>query len=58
MRKRNTYKVIAVVASAIALVATVYAINEHKAANMISYAAQHNCEWHYDYYINKEPVCR
>lgn len=33
-------------------------IREVRLNKMERYAEQHNCEWHYSYYINEEPVCR
>lgn len=43
------------------MVAVVYAINTHRAAQLASYAATNNCTWHYNgtaYGDNRDYTCK
>ena len=45
----------------VAMVAVVYAINTHRAAQLASYAATNNCTWHYNgtaYGDNRDYTCK
>ena len=41
-----------------AVLAAIAIYNYRMDYQMDAYAAEHNCTWHYDYYINKPPICR
>jgi len=49
---------ITIAAIIIALISIAYGIEQHREARMAAYAAEHNCEWHYGYYLNEEPICK
>lgn len=49
---------ITLVAILIALLSIAYGIGQHREARMTAYAAENNCEWHYSWYINEEPICK
>lgn len=56
--KNKTKVIIAAIFSVAALFWVQMVIEDHRADRMITYAKEHNCTWHYDYYVNEEPVCR
>ena len=33
-------------------------IGEFRTMRADLYAIEHNCEWHYSYYLNEEPICK
>ena len=41
-------RLVTIISLAVALVAVVYAINTHRAAQLASYAAANNCTWSYN----------
>lgn len=51
----NTITIAAII---IAILGVAYGIGQHREARMAAYAAEHNCEWHYSYYINEQPICK
>ena len=52
---KKTKKVIVIALAAVAVCAVAFAIEEHRASRMISYANEHNCTW---YNVTTEPVCK
>lgn len=46
------------IALIVGMIVAAFAIDQHRDARMTAYAEENNCEWHYDYYFNKEPVCK
>ena len=54
----KTKKVITVLAIFAALFGAASFIGHQKEQRMDKYANDHNCTWHYDWYLNEEPVCR
>lgn len=49
--------VIAILATIIALsLAFIYSM--HTELKMNQYAMEHNCTWHYSFYLDEEPVCK
>ena len=56
---KSKIKTITITVLAGAAVLAAIAIYNHRMDyQMDAYAAEHNCTWHYDYYINKPPICR
>lgn len=54
----KTKKVVIVLAIFAALFGAARFIGHHREQRMDNYAREHNCTWHYDFYVNEEPVCR
>lgn len=54
-------RLVTIISLAVALVAVVYAINTHRAAQLASYATTNNCTWHYNgtaYGDNRDYTCK
>lgn len=51
-------KAITVVLAGVAVFSAIALYNYHKDSQMDAYARENNCTWHYDYYINKPPICK
>lgn len=54
-------RLVTIISLIVALVAVVYAINTHRAAQLASYAATNNCTWHYNgtaYGDNRDYICK
>ena len=51
-------KAITVVLAGVAVLSAIALYNLHKDSQMDAYARENNCTWHYDYYINKPPICK
>lgn len=51
-------KILIVLAALTALCTVAGYIGDVRTARMDEYAKAHNCEWHYNWYVNEEPVCK
>ena len=51
-------KTVAIICVVVGIVIVAIAINRHRDARMDAYAEANNCTWHYDYYANKQPLCK
>lgn len=49
---------VALIVIIVGMIVACFALQAHRDARMDTYAAENSCEWHYDYYFNKEPVCK
>ena len=58
MNNKKLYKIAAVIIGLSTMFYIAGLIGDSKTAQMDAYAAEHNCTWHYDYYVTEEPVCR
>lgn len=57
-QNNNSILIISMIAAAIAIA---FAIGEHRRANMVQYAANNNCSWHYNgtaYGDNRDYTCK
>nr|DAI43541.1 MAG TPA: hypothetical protein [Caudoviricetes sp.] len=58
---RQNNRLVTIISLIVALVAVVYAINTHRAAQLASYAATNNCTWSYNgtaYGDNRDYTCK
>lgn len=62
MRKLQTenkaFKIVLAIMCLVAAIAFALADNYHTQLRMNQYAMKYNCEWHYSYYIDEQPVCK
>lgn len=54
----KTKKIVIVLAIFAALFGASSYIGHQREARMDRYASEHNCTWHYDWYVTEEPVCK
>lgn len=54
----KTKKTIIILAIFGALFGATSFIGYQKEQRMDNYAKEHSCSWHYDFYVNEEPVCK
>lgn len=59
IKKQNkALKIIVAILIYACALAVAVAHNYKVQLRMNEYAMKYNCEWHYSYYLNEEPVCK
>lgn len=59
IQKQNKWlKIIITILSIIIAISLAFIYNMHTELRMNQYAMEHNCTWHYSYYIDEQPVCK
>ena len=57
-KQNKTLKIVIVILLFTCAIAIIIAHNYKVQLRMNEYAMMNDCEWHYSYYLNEEPICK
>lgn len=57
-KQNKALKIIVVILLFISAIAIIVAHNYKVQLRMNEYSMMNDCEWHYSYYLNEQPICK